>query len=109
MQAWRLVLAVLGIAGLVYGVARLLTEIPVPSLVALAIWLVGAVVVHEGLLSPAVLPLAGRSDAALAGVIAAELGTGLALGLVIRLMFLAISIAGSIIRRSSRPGRWRRR
>ncbi|WP_242139714.1 flagellar biosynthetic protein FliR [Sphingomonas sp. TREG-RG-20F-R18-01] len=50
-----------------------------------------------GLLSPTVLPLATRSDATLAGVIAAELGTGLALGLVIRMMFLAISIAGSII------------
>ena len=50
-----------------------------------------------GLLSPAVLPLAGQTDAGLAGTIAAELGTGLALGLVIRLMFLAISIAGSII------------
>lgn len=55
MRIWRLVLAVLGIVGLLYGAARLLTEIPVPSLIALAIWLVGAVVIHDGLLSPAVL------------------------------------------------------
>lgn len=57
MRMARIVLAALGIAGLLYGVARLLTEIPVPSLVALGIWLVAAVVIHDGLLSPAVLAI----------------------------------------------------
>jgi hypothetical protein len=55
MRAWRIVLAVLGIAALVYGGGRLLTEIPRHSLVLLAGWLIAAVLIHDGLVSPVVL------------------------------------------------------
>lgn len=48
-----------------------------------------------GLLAPQVP--AATSDAALAAMAVAELLTGLALGTIVRIMFLAITIAGSII------------
>ena len=49
-----------------------------------------------GLLSPAVLPAAADADA-LPGVIIVEVLTGLGLGMMVRIMFLAIAMAGSII------------
>lgn len=55
MKAWRIVLAVLGIGVVAYGTSLLLTKVPLSSLVLLALWLVGALVIHDGLLSPAVV------------------------------------------------------
>ena len=55
MRAWRIGLAALGIAALDYGGGRLLTEIPRHSLVLLAGWLIAAVLIHDGLVSPVVL------------------------------------------------------
>ena len=49
-----------------------------------------------GLLSPYALPVARDIDAATT-VILAELLTGLALGMLVRIMFLAIATAGSIV------------
>lgn len=49
------------------------------------------------LLSPRVLPLAGGSDAALGWTILCELVVGLSLGLIMRILYQAISIAGSLI------------
>ena len=51
----RRVFAVAGLALLAYGVARLFLVVAWPDLVLLAAWLVGALVVHDGLLSPLVL------------------------------------------------------
>jgi hypothetical protein len=55
MGLWRLVLAILGVLVLVYGIGRLLTEIPTHSLVLLAGWLIGALIIHDGILSPVVV------------------------------------------------------
>ncbi len=47
----------LGIAGILlglFGVFRLLTQVPPSALVVLALWLVGALVIHDGILSPIV-------------------------------------------------------
>ena len=49
-----------------------------------------------GLLSPYVAPFAGRTDA-LAGILVIELVTGLALGMLVRIVFLAMATAGAII------------
>lgn len=57
MKAWRIVLVAAGIGLGLFGVFRLLTEIPVGNLVVLAIWLAAAIVIHDGLLSPAVVGL----------------------------------------------------
>lgn len=55
MLTWRIILAVSGVLLGLFGVFRLLSETPSPSLVLVAIWLVAAIVIHDGLLSPAVV------------------------------------------------------
>jgi hypothetical protein len=55
MGRWRVVLAGAGIGLGLYGVGRLLTNVPWSSLVLVGLWLVLALVIHDGLLSPAVV------------------------------------------------------
>lgn len=51
----RLPLGIAGILLALFGVFRLLTQIPPSALVILALWLVGALVIHDGILSPVVV------------------------------------------------------
>lgn len=51
----RRAFAAAGLALLVYGVARLFLVVALGDLLLLAVWMVGAVAVHDGLLSPLVL------------------------------------------------------
>ncbi len=46
-----------GVLLALYGVFRLLTEIKVPDLELLAVWLIAAVVLHDGIISPIVAGL----------------------------------------------------
>jgi hypothetical protein len=55
MRRWRIVLGVAGIALGLFGIGRLVTQIPVASLVGLGLWLIAALVIHDGILSPLVL------------------------------------------------------
>jgi len=55
MRTFRIVLAVVGILLGLFGVARLVTQIPSYSLMWLAVWLIAAVAIHDGLLSPLVI------------------------------------------------------
>ena len=55
MKAWRIILAAAGIGLLLFGVFRLFTEVPGRSLIFLGVWLVAALVIHDGLLSPLVV------------------------------------------------------
>lgn len=55
MKAWRIILAVAGIALGAFGVFRLLSEIPTHSLLVLAVWLITALVIHDALLAPSVV------------------------------------------------------
>jgi hypothetical protein len=55
MRSWRLILAVTGTLLGGYGVGRLLTEIPSHDLTLLAGWLIGALIIHDGILSPVVV------------------------------------------------------
>ena len=55
MKIWRIVLAVVGIGIGTYGISQLLTQIPRQTLLLLALWLIGALIIHDGLLSPAVV------------------------------------------------------
>ena len=57
MKAWRFILAAAGIALGLFGIYRLFTQIPTSSLVALGVWLLAALLIHDGLLSPAVVGL----------------------------------------------------
>jgi hypothetical protein len=55
MRAWRIGLAALGIATVAYGVGRLFTQIPPHSLMLLAGWLIVALLIQDGLVSPLVV------------------------------------------------------
>ena len=55
MKAWRIILASAGIGLLLFGVFRMFTEVPVHSLIFIGVWLVAALVIHDGLLSPLVV------------------------------------------------------
>jgi hypothetical protein len=55
VKAWRISLATAGVLLGLYGVFRLLTNVGFLELLVLAAWLIGAVLIHDGLLSPAVL------------------------------------------------------
>jgi hypothetical protein len=55
MKIWRIVLGVVGVGVGTYGIFQLLTQLPRQTLVLLALWLIGALIIHGGLLSPAVI------------------------------------------------------
>ena len=55
MKISRIVLAVVGVGVGTYGIFQLLTQLPWQTLVLLALWLIGALIIHDGLLSPAVI------------------------------------------------------
>ena len=57
MKAWRIILAVAGIALRAFGVFRLLSEIPTHSLLILGVWLVAALVIQDAILAPSVVGL----------------------------------------------------
>jgi hypothetical protein len=59
VKAWRIILAVAGIGLGLFGVFRLVTEIGVHSLLALALWMLAALAIHDGILSPAVIAVGG--------------------------------------------------
>jgi hypothetical protein len=55
MKAWRIILAIAGISLGLFGVFRLVTEIPVHSLLVLALWMLAALAIHDGVLFPTVV------------------------------------------------------
>lgn len=55
MRTWRIVLAVAGIGLVLFGAFRLITEVPFRNLVFLALWLIAALIIHDGILSPLVV------------------------------------------------------
>jgi hypothetical protein len=52
VKAWRIILAIAGIALGAFGVFRLVTEIPTHSLLILLLWLAAALVLHDAILAP---------------------------------------------------------
>ena len=55
MLVGRLVLSILGVLVLLYGIVNLGLHIPASTLVWVAVWLVAAVIIHHGVISPAVI------------------------------------------------------
>jgi hypothetical protein len=55
MGPWRLVLGLVGLLVLLYGIVNLLIHIPIQTLVWVAVWLIAAVIIHHGLISPIVV------------------------------------------------------
>jgi hypothetical protein len=55
MRRWRIALCTAGIALGLFGAFRLLTQVPITSVLLLASWMIAAVVIHDGVLSPLVI------------------------------------------------------
>jgi hypothetical protein len=55
MGRWRMILGILGVLGVLYGIVNLLVHIPGQSLGWLAVWVIAAVLIHHGVLSPVVI------------------------------------------------------
>jgi hypothetical protein len=55
MTVWRIILAVVGVGVGAYGLFQLLSQLPRQTMVLLALWLIAALIIHDGLLSPAVV------------------------------------------------------
>lgn len=53
MRTWRIVLSVAGVLLVVFGAFRLLTTVPIGALAVLALWMIGAVIIHDGIIAPA--------------------------------------------------------
>jgi len=54
MRQWRYALVAAGVLLLVYGGARMVAEVP-EALPGLALWMIGIVLIHDGLLAPLVV------------------------------------------------------
>jgi hypothetical protein len=57
MTRWRYGLASAGIALGLFGIYRLITQIQIDNLIILVVWLIGAVIIHDGILSPLVVAI----------------------------------------------------
>jgi hypothetical protein len=55
MRVWRLVLGILGVLVVLYGIVNLVVHIPGQLLVWVAVWLIAAVLIHHGVVSPLVV------------------------------------------------------
>jgi hypothetical protein len=55
VKAWRIILATSGIALAAFGVFRLVTEIPVHSLLILLVWLAAVLILHDAVLAPSLV------------------------------------------------------
>ena len=55
MKVARIGLAVVGIVLVLYGAGRILSSVPPPLLVLLGVWLVGALLIQHGIVSPLVV------------------------------------------------------
>ena len=93
MKFWRIALAVAGLALLVFGASRLFTKVPLTNLVWLALWLVAAKIIHDGLLSPTIVAIGAMLRRAVpdrgrrylqAGLIMAAIVTVIAIPLIVR-------------------------
>jgi hypothetical protein len=93
MGPWRLLLGILGVLVVLYGIVNLGVHVPGQSLVWLAAWLIAAVLIHHGVLSPVVIavssllrrvvPDRGRRYLQ-AGLITAVPGTVIAIPMIYR-------------------------
>ena len=57
MKAWRIILALAGLGLALFGAFRLLTEVPLRSVAFLGVWMLAALVIHDGVLSPLIVTM----------------------------------------------------
>jgi hypothetical protein len=91
MRMARVTLVGLGVVGLVVGAALLVTTVRPTGLAGLGIWLVAALVLHDGLLAPATFAadrLLRGAGARIPPVVLAVLQGAVVVGVVLTLMVL---------------------
>jgi hypothetical protein len=97
MGRWRVILAIAGITLGLFGVGRLVTQIPAPSLVGLGIWLLAALLIHDGIVSPFILAVG-----ALVGRVPPRGRRYLQAGLIMAAMVTVLAVP-MMYRRGSQP------
>jgi hypothetical protein len=55
MGRLQLALGIVGVLVILYGIVNLLVHIPIQTLAWVAVWLIAAVIIHHGLVSPVVI------------------------------------------------------
>jgi hypothetical protein len=55
MGVWRLVFGLVGLLVLLYGIVNLVVHNPIQTVVWVAVWVIAAVIIHHGVVSPAVI------------------------------------------------------
>lgn len=94
----RGVVGAAGIALGLFGVFRLLTQIPADDLLVLALWLVGAVIVHDGVLSPLLVGVGAAIDRFVPARARRYVAGGLIAGATVTVVAIPL-----IYRRNSQP------
>jgi len=91
MRAARIALVAVGVAGLVAGAALLVTTVRPTGIAGLGIWLLAALVLHDGILAPAAFAanrLLRGAGARIPPVVLAVLQGAVVVGVVLTLMVL---------------------
>jgi hypothetical protein len=94
----RIGLAVVGIVLVLYGAGRILSSVPPPLLVLLGIWLVGALLIQHGIVSPLVVAV----GVALRRLVPDRGRRFLQIGLIVAAMVTVVAIP-LIIRQGTQP------
>ena len=98
MKIARIGLAVVGILLVLYGAGRILLSVPPPLLVLLGVWLVGALLIQHGVVSPLVVAV----GAALRRLVPDRGRRFLQIGLIVAAMVTVVAIP-LIIRQDTQP------
>ena len=98
MKVARIVLAVVGIVAVLYGAGRILLSVPPPILVVLGAWMVAAVLIQHGIVSPLVVAV----SAALRRTVPDRGRRFLQIGLIVAAMVTAVAIP-LVIRQGTQP------
>lgn len=98
MKFWRIALAVAGLALLVFGASRLFTKVPLTNLIWLAVWLLAAKIIHDGILSPAIVAI----GSILRRIVPDRGRRFLQVGLILAAIVTVIAIP-LIVRRNTQP------
>jgi hypothetical protein len=94
----RIGLAVVGIVLVLYGAGRILSSVPPPLLVLLGVWLVGALLIQHGVVSPLVVAV----GVALRRLVPDRGRRFLQLGLIVAAMVAVVAVP-LIIRQGTQP------
>ena len=98
MKIARIGLAVVGIVLVLYGAGRILSSVPPPLLVLLGVWLVGALLIQHGVVSPLVVAV----GVALRRLVPDRRRRFLQIGLIVAAMVTVVAVP-LIIRQGTQP------